>query len=132
MAGKILLVEDDSVFRTVLAVALELQGFTVHQAGCVERAIELLNWDRPNVIISDLEMSGIDGRALCRYARGDLQLSSIPFIILSAFVDPQGPGSLPDLPADYCLSKQCRISDLVRLVKTLLDPPPEAPTVSLK
>jgi CheY-like chemotaxis protein len=123
VAGKILLVEDDPNFRAVLALALELQGYHVRQAAGALKAIELLRSEQPDIIISDLEMNGMDGRALCKHARGNSELSSIPFVIISAFVDPDGTGKLADLPADFCLSKQVSIPQLVRLIKELLDRP---------
>ncbi len=121
MAGKILLVEDDPEFRTVLAMALELEGYHVRQVTGGQKALELLSYEQPDIIISDLEMNGVDGRALCKRARGDAGLSGIPFVILSAFVDPDGYGDLIDLPADCCLSKQVPVSQLVQLIKDLLD-----------
>jgi CheY-like chemotaxis protein len=127
MASKILLVEDDASFRAVFAVALELQGFVVYQAGSGRGALELLGIEKPDMIISDLEMSGIDGRALCKFARSDSRLSSIPFAILSAFVDPDGSGGIEDLPADCCLSKQDSMSQLVQAIKDLLDRPQPLP-----
>jgi CheY-like chemotaxis protein len=121
MPSKVLIVEDDPNFRAVLALALELQGYLVCQVAGGNQAIEFLNREQPDIIISDLEMSGIDGRALCKHARGILGLSDIPFIILSAFIDPKESGNLDDLPADRCLSKQVPVSELVRLIRELLD-----------
>ena len=120
MPSKVLLVEDDPDYRAVLALALELQGFLVRQAAGGRQALEFLSRERPDIIISDLEMSGVDGRALCKQARRDAALSNIPFVILSAFVDPDESGQLDDLPADFCLSKQTPVSQLVRLVDELL------------
>jgi CheY-like chemotaxis protein len=119
MAGKVLLVEDDPEFRAVLALALELQGYHVRQVACGQQALDLLNSEIPDIIISDLEMRGVDGRALCKHARRDSVLSNVPFVILSAFVDPDEPGKLTDLPADCCLSKQVPIARLVQLIKKL-------------
>ncbi len=120
MGNKILLVEDDANYRSVLALALELQGYLVHQVAGGQKALELMSSEPPDIIISDLEMNGMDGRALCKHTRGKPELSSIPFVILSAFVDPDGPGNLADLPADCCLSKQVSISQLVQLINDLL------------
>ena len=121
MSGRILLVEDDPSFRNVLALALELQGYLVHQADCGQKALELLSGVQPDIVISDLEMRGMDGRALCKYARSTSSLSKIPFVLLSAFVDPDAPGHLPDLPANCFLSKQVSISKLVQVIRQLLD-----------
>ncbi len=127
MASKILLVEDDVNFRAVFAVALELHGFVVHQAGSGRVALELLGSEEPDIIISDLDMSGIDGRMLCKLARSDARFSTIPFAILSAFVDPDQDGPMEDLPADCWLSKQDPMAKLVRAIKDLLARPRSLP-----
>ena len=121
MASKILLVEDDPDFRVVLALALELQGYVVRQVAGGHKALEVLSSERPDIIISDLEMNGMDGRALCKHARADFALSDIPFVILSAFVDPDRTPNLADLPADCFVSKQVPISQLVALIKDVLN-----------
>lgn len=127
MMDRILLVDDDPDFRAVFALALELRGYVVRQAAGGQKALELLNGERPDMIISDLEMTGMDGRALCRRARGDSDLSRIPFVILSTCVDPDGSHDPVDLPADRYLSKQLPISDLVRSIDDLLDRSPRSP-----
>ena len=121
MASRVLLVEDDPDFRAVLALALELQGYLVRQAASGHQALEFLSKERPDIIISDLKMGRMDGRALCEHARRESALSNIPFVILSAFVDPDKPCTLADLPADRCLSKQVPISELVQLIRELLN-----------
>jgi two-component system response regulator MprA len=123
MPCKILLVEDDPDFRAVLAMALELQGFMVRQAAGGHKALEALSIERPDLIISDLEMNGIDGRALCKHARADTAFADIPIVVLSAFVDPDRSQNLDDLPADCLLSKQVPLSQLVDLIRGLLDGP---------
>jgi CheY-like chemotaxis protein len=121
MASIVLLVEDDSNFRAVLALALELEGYFVRQVAGGRQALEFLSNEQPDIIISDLEMSDMDGRALCKRARRVSALSNIPFVILSAFVDPNISGNLADLPADRCLSKQVPVSELVQLIRELLE-----------
>jgi CheY-like chemotaxis protein len=121
MASKVLLVEDDSSFREVLALALELEGYFVCQVGGGREALEFLSGEQPDIIISDLEMNDMDGRALCERARRVSALSHIPFVILSAFVDPNIPGNLADLPADRCVSKQAPVANLVQLIRELLN-----------
>jgi two-component system response regulator MprA len=121
MTSKILLVEDDPNFRAVLALALELEGYLVRQAPSGQSALELLDREIPDIIISDLEMNGMDGGTLCKRTRARAQLSSIPFVILSAFVNPGENCALIDLPADRCLSKQIPIAELTRLIRELLD-----------
>jgi len=118
--GKILLVEDDNEFRAVLALALELEGFVVRQACDGEMALQALTSEQPDLIISDLDMKGINGRSLCKYARSDEVLSRIPFVVLSAFVDSRQSVTLADFPADCFVSKQVSIAHLVGVIKDLL------------
>ncbi len=122
---KILLVENDPNYREVLATALELQGYCVWQAPGGQKAVEIIRHEPPDLIISDLEMNGLDGRALCKHIRGDADLHDIPFIILSAFVDPAGNGTLPDLPADRFVSKQLSHAQLMQMIRELLSEPGE-------
>jgi len=120
MQDRILIVEDDPNFRNVLALALELQGFQVRQATGVQAALDILAHERPDLIISDLELGATDGRALCRQVRATPQLRDIPYVVLSAFIDPDETGSLPDLPADRFLSKQISMTVLTAHVTGLL------------
>jgi CheY-like chemotaxis protein len=117
----ILLVDDDRNYREVLAMALELHGYQVLQAAGVTRALELVRREPPDLIISDLEMNGLDGRAFCKQIRCDSKISNLPFIILSAFIDPDSGSGLPDLPADLAVSKQISNQTLIGVIRSLLD-----------
>ena len=127
MARLILLVDDDPDFRAVLALALELRGYSVRQADGGRKALELLGRERPDMIISDLEMTGMDGHALCRRAREETSLARIPFVILSTGVNPDASRDLADLPADCYLSKQLSVLQLVQSINELLECSPRSP-----
>ena len=118
------LVEDEFIVREGIKNNIDWAGEGFQfcgEAADGELALPLIQSEQPDIIISDLEMSGMDGRALCKHARRESALSDIPFVILSAFVDPEGSGNLADLPADGCLSKQIPVSDLVQLIRELLN-----------
>ncbi len=121
MKNRILLVDDDDGFRTVAAVALENAGYAVIQAADGFAALDLLERERPDAIISDLNMPLMDGRALCKRVRAEAELAEIPFVILSAFIESDGPGVLSDVPADYCFSKQSPFSSLIPRLEVLLE-----------
>ena len=120
MTRVILLVDDDPDFRAVLALALELRGYCVRQANGGRKALELLSRERPDLIISDLEMRGMDGRALCRRARSENRLAGIPFVILSTCAGPDEAGGRADLPADLWLNKQFSVLTLVESIHGLM------------
>lgn len=64
----LLLVDDESALRTVIAERLIEQGFQVTEADSGERALELLSEFAFDVVISDLRLPGVDGRQVIESA----------------------------------------------------------------
>ena len=70
--------------REMIRIGLEKAGHAVHGAGSGEEALEIVRQDRPDLIILDLMLPGIDGLEVCRLLRTDRETAGIPLIILSA------------------------------------------------
>lgn len=66
---RVLLVEDDAMVREVTRLLLEEFGAMVTAVPGVPEALEVLERERPDVLISDIEMPGEDGYALIRKVR---------------------------------------------------------------
>ena len=113
MPIKVLLVDDDDAFRSVTAIALESEGYQVHEAASGRTALDWLARERPDVIVSDLVMPGMDGREFCRAVRADPRLSGVRLVVLSALIEPDGSNTPPNLLADCCLSKQIQLRQLL-------------------
>ena len=58
---KVLLVDDEDIFREATARQLSVRGFTVQTADCGEAALELVKNDPPEVVVLDQEMPGMHG-----------------------------------------------------------------------
>jgi DNA-binding response OmpR family regulator len=84
MAGKILIVEDDSKIVRTLLLYLEGAGFSVTAVYSGEAALPAFRRERPDLVILDLNLPEIDGLEICRQLRQD---SSVPIIMLTARVD---------------------------------------------
>ena len=82
---KILLVDDDPSFLTVIRYILRKYGFQVVGCSSGEEAIELLNSNGFGLVISDFKMGRISGLRVARTALGKKPL--IPVFILTAFAD---------------------------------------------
>ena len=83
----ILVVEDEKPIREFLAQALEENGHRVLQAFNGHHALNLLATNpanRPALVISDVMMPLLDGRALSRILKQDPATASIPIVIMSA------------------------------------------------
>ena len=62
MAGeKILLIEDNAVNRDLTQFLLESQGYEVREAASAEEAFEILKTERPDLIVMDIQLPGMDG-----------------------------------------------------------------------
>lgn len=81
----ILLVEDYEGFRNSLKQLLELEGYTVIEAETGEQALEQAQQARPDLILMDLTLPGIDGLAATRKIKEIPEVRSTPIIALSAY-----------------------------------------------
>ncbi len=86
---QILMAEDSPVQGVVLRRALENNGFQVRWAKDGREAMELARHDRPELIISDIEMPHMDGLTFCRMIKTDPDLRGIPFILCTSLSDPE-------------------------------------------
>jgi len=86
MAGeRILLVEDNSQNRRLAQFLLTAQGYVVYEATTGPEALELARSHRPNLILMDLRLPGLDGYAVTRALKDDELTKQIPVIALTAF-----------------------------------------------
>lgn len=81
MAYKILVADDEAEIRDVLRLYLEKDGYEVAEAADGIEALEICKREKPDLIILDIMMPGIDGYRVLRNVR---ESSNIPVIVLSA------------------------------------------------
>lgn len=84
--GKILVVDDDLVFCSIIKEILRRQGYLVRLAYDVPAAMEAVrNWE-PDLVLTDIMMPEIDGLTLVRSLRSNPKWAGIPAIVVSARV----------------------------------------------
>ena len=85
MEPKRILVVDDEVYMVeLLAMSMKNYGYVCIPAYSGEEALELAASRRPDIILLDLMLPGIDGIETCRRLKQDPGLSAIPVIMLTA------------------------------------------------
>jgi len=84
MPKKILIIEDEETLIQNLAEKLRAEGYNVVTAVEGEQGWELVRSEKPDLIILDIMLPGLDGLSLCRMVRNDPASSSIPIIMLTA------------------------------------------------
>lgn len=81
--GRVLIVDDDASLRLVCAVTLKADGLRVLEAAHGLDGLEQARCERPELVITDVKMPGLDGFQLAGKLRGDQCTSRIPLIFLS-------------------------------------------------
>ena len=85
LAATVLVVDDDPINRTMLAMSLGNAGYTVVEAENGRDGLALIQGEgaRFDVVLTDIEMPVMDGYALLEHRRADPLLKTIPFIVIS-------------------------------------------------
>ena len=89
--ARVLVVDDDTILRTVLCESLADEGYEVRPADNGRHALALLGDWTPDVIVLDLMMPGMDGWAFRGAQLGRRAVAHIPVIVLSATRDLRTP-----------------------------------------
>jgi len=84
MKKSILLVDDEPHVIRVLRLMLEREGYDVASANDGNEALEKMAVRRPDVMVSDIQMAGMDGRELCRTARARYPEDSFPIFVMTS------------------------------------------------
>ncbi len=83
----IMVVDDSRPIRTLVQKGLMEAGFRVVTAENGKDALELIKQQRPDLILSDINMPEMDGFELCEALHVDPALSTIPFVVMSSMND---------------------------------------------
>jgi DNA-binding response OmpR family regulator len=81
MGASVLIVDDDDLLRRSLAFSLEQAGFEARTAATAEDGIAMTNQTRPDIVLLDIMLPGMDGLEAIRYFRDKI---GIPVIFLTA------------------------------------------------
>jgi two-component system, OmpR family, response regulator ResD len=114
---KVLVVDDEPIVREVVVSYLHREGYRTLEAGDGDRARELVERDRPSLVILDLMIPGTDGLELCRWIRGR---SNVPVIMLTARGEEADRIVGLELGADDYVTKPFSPRELVARVRTIL------------
>ncbi|MBN2050467.1 MAG: response regulator transcription factor [Spirochaetales bacterium] len=82
--GTILVVEDETDILNLIAYNLEKDGYDVLKAGTGEEGLKLARNRRPDLLLLDLMLPGINGLEICKGLKADETTASIPIIMVSA------------------------------------------------
>ena len=114
---RLLLVDDDSGFRALLRTTFEDVEVDVDEAGSAIEAEQRIAAAKPDVIVLDVGMPGMDGLAFCRELKADAETSSIRVVLLTGMEDVEEVAGAAG--ADALLLKPFRPLELLGVVERL-------------
>lgn len=117
MSWKILLVEDEPSLLETLTYNLSRQDYKVYEATTGFQALEVARQERPDLIVLDLMLPGIDGFEVCRLLRQEM---SVPILMLTARDEDIDKVVGLEMGADDYMTKPFSMRELLARVKALL------------
>lgn len=119
--GRLILVVDDSLtVRSLVSKSLKGAGFSIIQAENGRVAMEIMRHEKPDLILSDIDMPEMSGEAFCQAVHADPVFASIPFVVMSANNQRPIMRRMLQLGADSYLVKPFNVEQLVITVEKLL------------
>ncbi|MDQ2984797.1 MAG: response regulator [Actinomycetota bacterium] len=120
-APRVLIVDDDPDIRRLCAINLQIEGFLVLEAEDGGRGLEQARSERPDLVVTDVTMPGLDGFQLAEELRRDERTSQIPVIFLSGESGKANADRAQELGALAYVTKPFDGSALSSLVADVLD-----------
>jgi phosphate regulon transcriptional regulator PhoB len=117
---KILIVEDDPDISEMITYNLEREGYKTVSVGNGEEAVARVAKDRPELIILDIMLPGMDGLEVCRTLKQRESTEEIPIIILSARSQETDKVVGLELGADDYITKPFSPRELVARIRAVL------------
>ena len=112
----ILLVDDDQAIQLLYQEEFKDEGYRVVSATDGETALEIFDTDRPDLVILDIQMPGLNGIEVLRQMK--MKASTVPIILSSAYHEYKQ--DLGAWASDDYVVKSSDMTDLKRAVKRLL------------
>lgn len=104
---KILIVDDDEMARDLLCMQIQLEGYVARECASGDEALDLMREDFYPIVITDLNMPGMDGWSLCRALRARDWHAYMYIIMLTGSDRRQGASAALTAGADDYLMKDC-------------------------
>jgi len=121
MSKKILIVDDDRLMRKLLGYIIKKEGYQVSVADDGSDALKIVKRDKPDLIISDVEMPKLNGLELCQKLKENIDTKLIPIILITSNTQIQDKLCGFRSGADDYFMKPLHLKNLLTRVKSLLE-----------
>ena len=119
MSKKILIIDDDPDILEILSLLLLDNGYKVRALSCGDTVFDDIKDFQPDLILMDVMLAGMDGRAICKSIKENHLTYFLPVILISGTHDLAQSLHLPGAPNDY-VAKPFDIDHLLQVVRKQL------------
>ena len=119
MTSRILVVDDDTALAEMIGIVLRTEGFDTVFCADGAKAVDVWRAERPDLILLDLMLPGMDGIEICTRVRAE---SGVPIIMLTARTDTADVVKGLEVGADDYIVKPFNPKELVARIRTRLRP----------
>ncbi len=116
----ILVVEDDENIQQLVGYNLAKAGFHVLYADNGEQALNVIKREKPELIVLDLMLPGLNGFEICKLVRKDPKTKNLPIVMLTAKSEENDMAAGLDLGADDYITKPFSPKILISRIKAAL------------
>jgi excisionase family DNA binding protein len=116
----VLIVDDDERLREYVRVNLEMEGYTVHEAGSAEEGMKVLDELRPDLVLLDVMMPKVDGWGMLQLMHERHGVGSFPVVMFSGKVDDAAADEAAERGAQGFIGKPFDPQELIAQTKQLL------------
>ena len=115
-----LVVDDDEHVREIVRVNLEMEGYTVREAGDGEEGLQVLEESTPDLVLLDVMMPGVDGWEMLRRVQERHGVGTIPVIMFSGKIEEPAAEEAARRGAQGFIGKPFNPQELIDQTKQLL------------
>jgi DNA-binding response OmpR family regulator len=116
--GRILIVDDDPRLLHIVAMYLGIEGYEVTTAENGEEGLRQVETERPDLVILDIMMPGMDGIEACRRIRSGAETQHLPVVMFSALSSDDDIERARQAGANHLITKPFNLVGLGSVVKT--------------
>ena len=121
----ILIVEDNDKNLKLVRDVLQVKGYATIEAGTAEDGIVLARERRPDLILMDIQLPGMNGIAAIGVLRADPTTAAIPVVAVTASVMPQDRNKITEAGFNAYVGKPINLKEFLDTVRTLLERGPQ-------
>jgi two-component system, chemotaxis family, chemotaxis protein CheY len=118
---RVLIVDDSQLSRNYHSYVMRDAGFEVETADGGAAALEKLMLERFDLVLTDINMRGMDGYDLIRRMRGSEQLTQVPIVIISTEKGDADRRMGFEAGANFCLAKPATPQQIVETVRMMTE-----------